>query len=172
MDWFTPQPPLADFLIAGTPLRGLVLQGPIALCAYVGVPLDHWAAGMEDLDFDCHWGITFRGEGDGAMRPAGWYWYGWDYGHCTDVVDLPPLSPEWQERIDDFRAALLERFNDWREERGLEPVAGFTPMKQKRWTAAEVIEDVIDAAMHLKAALEAAETHAARLPSGDGGREG
>ncbi|WP_157266534.1 hypothetical protein [Azohydromonas aeria] len=166
MEFFTPQPPLADFPIAGTPLRALVLRGPMSLLAYIGVPLDHWAAGT-DLDFRCHWGITFEGEGEGMMRPAGWYWWGWDYGHCTDVVDLPPLSPEWQERIDDFRRALLEHFNDWREDRGLEPVTGFTPMEQKRWTAAEVVEDVMDVAMNVKAALEAAEAGAAALSGGN-----
>ena len=67
-------------------VRYLIMRGPAALCAYFGVPLDHPLAGFgyDDLPVDCHCGLTFGSEGDGEMRPAGVYWYGWDYAHSGD----------------------------------------------------------------------------------------
>jgi len=67
-------------------VRYLIMRGPGALCAYFGVPLDHPLAGFcyDDLSVDCHGGLTFGSEGDGEMRPAGVYWYGWDYAHSGD----------------------------------------------------------------------------------------
>lgn len=68
-------------------VRYLIMRGPAALCAYVGVPADHPLAGhsYDDLSLECHGGLTFGGEGGGkGSWPAGWYWYGWDYGHAGD----------------------------------------------------------------------------------------
>ena len=68
-------------------VRYLIMRGPCSLCAYVGVPSDHPLAGKDydDVPLDCHYGLTFSGEGgDEDFRPAGWYWYGWDYGHSGD----------------------------------------------------------------------------------------
>lgn len=81
---------LFDQLLHGTPFRGLVRHGGVSLCAYIGVPEDHWAADMEEFDFDCHGGITLRTLGDGVSFPKGWYWYGWDYGHFGDKLNFPP----------------------------------------------------------------------------------
>jgi hypothetical protein len=82
--------PLLDFEHAG--VRCLVIEGPVgALCAYVGVPADHPLAGKSDTDpalddLSVHGGLTFADEGDGRYRPAGWYWYGWDYAHAGDLI--------------------------------------------------------------------------------------
>ncbi len=131
---------LRDFLIAGTPLRGLVVQGPFSLCAYLGVPLEHWLAQVDELQFDCHWGVTFAGEGDGQIRPAGWYWYGWDYAHAGDAMDFPEA----------VRALLPE---------------GLRQPRGKRWTVDEVEHEVIDAAQSLHAQLvQVIEAATASLP--------
>lgn len=72
-------------------VRFIIMRGPAALCAYVGVPSAHPAAGLDynDVPLRCHWGLTFAGEGSTPEKPnswpAGWFWYGWDYGHCDDA---------------------------------------------------------------------------------------
>jgi hypothetical protein len=80
---------LSDYLVDGTPLRGLILELDLCIAAYVGVPLEHPFANLEGMDFPCHGGVTFSGPGDGDVRPAGWYWYGWDYAHFGDQLMLP-----------------------------------------------------------------------------------
>ena len=66
-------------------IRFIILRGPSALCAYVGVPLSHPLASFhyDDIPLECHGGLTFSGEGD-KWRPKDFYWYGWDYGHAGD----------------------------------------------------------------------------------------
>lgn len=123
---------LKDFPIAGTPLRGLILQGPFALCAYLGVPKDHWLAEMQSVRFKCHFGVTFSDYGDGELRPADWFWYGWDYAHHTDRWVLPEEAPEELKQ-------LAERIHAFAPK----------PRSQKAWTLEEVECDVIDAAMDL-----------------------
>lgn len=120
---------LRDLPLAGTPLRGLVVRGEFCLLAYVGVPEEHWLADMDELEFPCHFGINFRGLGDGRMRPQGWYWYGWDYGHCTDLLLPHPV---------------------------LDVVLPAFPGARAR-SVAEVEEDVLDAALSLWHALEEAQ---------------
>lgn len=69
-------------------VRYIIMRGPSALCAYVGLPIGHPLAGMNynDLPLDCHGGLTFgkEGEGEDSFRPRGLFWYGWDYGHSGD----------------------------------------------------------------------------------------
>lgn len=65
-------------------IRFLILRGPSALCAYLGLPTAHPLAGWEydHLTIDCHYGLTYSGSGihgDGST-----YWYGWDYSHSGD----------------------------------------------------------------------------------------
>lgn len=75
-------------------IRFIVMRGPSNLCAYVGLPLKHPLAGFhyDDVPLNAHGGLTFAGEGD-TLRPTGFFWYGWDYGHCRDRIfyadDLP-----------------------------------------------------------------------------------
>ena len=71
-------------------IRCLILRGPSSLCAYLGIPTKHPLAGFEydDIPLECHGGLTFCGEGGGKdiYRPAGLYWYGWDYSHYKDYA--------------------------------------------------------------------------------------
>jgi len=78
-------------------VRCLILRGPGALCAYVGIPKDHPLAGFsyDDIPIECHGGLTYSGEGDGKLRPDGFFWYGWDYAHSGDYCfyyDKPPIA--------------------------------------------------------------------------------
>lgn len=64
----------------------MILRGPCAICAYVGLPSTHPLAGhnYDDLPVRAHGGLTFGQEGNGKVFQEGMYWYGWDYGHCDD----------------------------------------------------------------------------------------
>ncbi len=67
-------------------IRFIVMRGPAALCGYVGLPKDHPLAGYgyDDLPVQAHYGLTFSGHGKSGSWPDGYWWYGWDYGHCGD----------------------------------------------------------------------------------------
>lgn len=67
-------------------VRFVVLRGPSALCAYIGVPVGHPLAGhsYNDLPVNAHGGLTYAGSGVTGLEDAGLYWYGWDYGHAGD----------------------------------------------------------------------------------------
>jgi len=69
-------------------LRFIVLRGPFHPCAYVGIPEDHPLAGYdyEALPINAHGGLTYAAKGTGTYLPTGFYWYGWDYGHCDDYM--------------------------------------------------------------------------------------
>jgi len=79
-------------------VRFLILRGPSSVCAYIGVPKSHPLAGFEydGVPLDCHGGLTFSCEGgETGPWPAGWWWYGWDYGHAGDrstYDDLPGIK--------------------------------------------------------------------------------
>ena len=99
-------------------IRFIVMRGPIALCGYAGIPIDHPLAGQsyEDLSIDAHGGLTFSRNGRGKW-PEGYYWYGWDYGHSGDYCfyfDETPIGDEkgkkWlvKDVIDDSWHALYE----------------------------------------------------------------
>lgn len=68
--------------------RCLVMRGPVSLCAYIGVPPEHRYYGKDynEVDLRCHYGLTFSSEGDGKIRPKGYWWFGWDYAHFGDVT--------------------------------------------------------------------------------------
>ena len=76
----------------GTPFvrRALVVEGPMSLTAYVGVPIEHPLADQnyDDVPLDVHGGLTHGAPGDQVHRPLGWYWYGWDYAHAGDLTKL------------------------------------------------------------------------------------
>ncbi len=73
--------------------RFIVLQGPLHLCAYVGVPVEHPLAGFnyEDVPVSCHGGLTYGQAGDDKYLPKGFFWYGWDYAHSGDATYNPAI---------------------------------------------------------------------------------
>lgn len=76
-------------------VRVIVMRGPVALCAYLGIPSSHPLAGYsyDDIPLQCHGGLTFGKEGDGPFWPKEFYWYGWDYGHAGDRATYSYESP-------------------------------------------------------------------------------
>lgn len=67
-------------------VRCVIMRGPCALCAYVGVPVKHPLSGFDynDIPLSVHGGLTFSGEFTPFESLRGYWWYGWDYGHCDD----------------------------------------------------------------------------------------
>ena len=80
-------------------VRYLIMRGPAALCAYVGVPSDHPLSGRDydDIPLEVHGGLTYASQGKDPW-PTGWFWYGWDYAHAGDVsfydLDLAAKRPD------------------------------------------------------------------------------
>ena len=101
-------------------VRILVLRGPVAICAYLGVPSAHPLAGFsyDDIPLDVHGGLTFGQDGDGSKGdwPAGWYWYGWDYAHSGDYCVYDGLrdrnvgAHQWtpKEVVDEAKSACWD----------------------------------------------------------------
>jgi hypothetical protein len=147
---FAPGTTLRDYVDPNSGLRLLVVRGPFSFCAYIGVKADHPLAGLEELDFPCHHGITFEQWGQpGSRWDAGWYWWGWDYGHFTDVVDHFPNPPaadpaDVPEEIRELLKMLADNLNA--------PVlpGAITP---KNWTVDEVFEDGLEVIDGLRNAL-------------------
>ena len=112
-------------------LRVLVIRSHFSFCGYAGVKTDdHTLSRLNEVEFPCHGGITFRQWGaDGTPWEPGWYWWGWDYGHYMDVVNYG-LPPEMHEQLE--KLALLRS-----EQTDLDP------LKPKDWTVAEVCEDCL-----------------------------
>lgn len=77
---------LRDWMDDG--IRILILRGPFHPCVYLGIPEKHPLAGYgyDDVPIQCHGGLTFADYGDGKWRPKGYYWFGYDYGHCDDFM--------------------------------------------------------------------------------------
>ena len=74
-------------------IRLVIIRGPVCLCAYYGLPVEHPLAGVnyDELPVNVHGGFTFGGEfnrpyhhSQKCMVLKGYYWYGWDYGHYGD----------------------------------------------------------------------------------------
>lgn len=100
---------------AGYP--GLVVRSERlgALCGYVGLPPGHPLHGKNhnDIEVDCHGGLTYSGECSGAIchvpqpgEPEDVWWLGFDHGHAGDYTpaleatfakycgkELQPYSP-------------------------------------------------------------------------------
>ena len=79
-------------------LRFLIMRGPCHLCAYIGIPISHPLSGYdyESLPVQAHGGLTFSKKGVGKLL-EGYWWYGWDYGHCDDYMISKHYSPEYSE---------------------------------------------------------------------------
>lgn len=76
-------------------IRVLVVRGPCALCAYLGIAKDHPLAGFsyDDIPLSVHGGLTYSGDGvKGA--PEGHYWFGWDYAHSGDACQYRDGVPD------------------------------------------------------------------------------
>lgn len=113
----------------------------MSLCAYIGVPHDHWMANTEEVNFVCHRRITYRGEGGGELRPFGYYWHGWDYGHFGDRLSFGEDDQEFEnllESLPEESRALIRLMTQGT------PEAPF-----KRWTVEEVEQDLVNAAVDL-----------------------
>jgi hypothetical protein len=125
-----------DHIDESSGLRARVLRGFASFCAYVGVQTEHPLAGLEDFEFDCHWGITWSNWGDDQHLPAGWYWWGWDYAHASDKMHFANLPPEVQAKLDAIWANAP---------RGLG--------HGKDWTVEEVTQDALDVLVTLREQL-------------------
>lgn len=144
-----------DFQDPQSGLRGLVVRGPSSFCAYVGAPQNHAVYELEELNFQCHFGITFRGPGSKLQGlPADWYFFGWDYAHFSDAVDCPEL-------LEVFKQLRLE-VPDFIQERLVGAGRGLGK-GAKRWTVEEVTEDLFDALFELREALAQSESFARAL---------
>lgn len=142
---------LHDYVDPSSGLRILVTRGLASFCAYVGVQSDHALAGLDTLEFDCHFGITFQDWGQaGTVWPEGWYWWGWDYGHFTDCLELPPDLAESAGTDCPELADAIARIN-------LMLGGSFAMTPGKKWMLSEVFEDAVDVLMNLKTALEQSE---------------
>lgn len=101
-------------------IRWLVLEGPIGTpCAYVGIPESSPAAGLNTDFLDAtgpspHGGWTYAGTGDDIDRPAGWFWWGWDYSHAWDWTPYTQTGHWWtvDEVVADVHR-LLPDFEAW-----------------------------------------------------------
>ncbi|KWA83853.1 hypothetical protein WL29_21035 [Burkholderia ubonensis] len=171
---------LRDHLDPESGLRVLVVRGPFSFLGYVGVRADHTLAELEDLHFQCHWGITFNGWGDtDSFREPGWYWWGWDYAHGLDHVDyvasLPPeasdedkaLAARMNQQLENLVAEFFRTPDDRQadEDAATEAcgdvqlaIPQLEPLPRKKWTVNEVFEDALDVLMELKAGLEQSQT--------------
>jgi hypothetical protein len=111
-------------------VRVLIMRGPNSLCAYLGIPLDHPLSGnsYDDLNISCNGGLTYASTGGGEW-PKGYFWYGWDYGHCDDMsfYDLTDSG------VKDYKA------------------------KSKPWTVKDVESEMWLAVYHMKKLMTIAE---------------
>ncbi len=116
----------------------MVLQGPMSVCAYLGIPKDHPTAGKDynDVDLDCHGGLTFGEVGNGKSYDESLYWYGWDYAHAGDAFSMDADGADFV----DFANTIAG--------------CSFGGERNKRWTAEEALEEARRVASQLKAIME------------------
>lgn len=129
---------IIDRQLVGTPFRGLIIQGFIGYCAYVGVPEEHWLAEMDEVPFECHKGVNFQGKGGDGIRPEGWFWFGWDYQHAGDKCSFP------KDILKDLPADLAAKIQ-------------LNNANGQEWTIPEIEQDLIDVAVELMAMLNIVE---------------
>lgn len=133
---FQPGSTIWSYTHESSGLRALVLRGPFSFCAYVGVQTNHVLTAMEDLDFRCHWGISYQGWGTPHFLPEGWYWWGWDYAHYGDAS---VFSKEELGELHGLINALLGRGKRWSIEEVQEDALNVV---QELWTFLSQSEEV------------------------------
>lgn len=151
-----------DYTDPDTGLRVIVRAGTVSFCAYVGVQTGHVLAELDDLEFDCHQGITYREWGSKETGfPEGWFWWGWDYAHFCDKTEfsLEDLPPESQKRVQELKSALEEALEDML---GMD-LSNIPKRKTKRWTADEVFQDALEVLLELKTALSHSQQYSSLL---------
>lgn len=80
-----------DELIA---LRDKMLESPFPAKPSTTLMLEMLAGDLRpipDAIFDVHGGLTYSAMGDGTLRPAGYWWFGFD---CSHLGDYSPRSAE------------------------------------------------------------------------------
>lgn len=109
-------------------IKAVIVRGPAAMCAYLGVPVGHPLAGHDynNVPLAVHGGLTFASEGGGFL-PEGFYYYGWDYAHAGDHMSFGTGIP-------------MPRFHD-----------------DKEWTLGEVKSEVQEALWDFKSFVKLAE---------------
>lgn len=139
---FPPGAKIRDFLDEETGIRVLVARGYVGFCCYLGVPAEHLLAGVEDLRINCHGGVTFQEWGtEGSLWEPGWYWWGWDYQHPGDKLDMDNQLNE----LGPLGAELLGLLKQTQK-----AIEGPNP---KEWTVDAVLQDALTAAKVLQAQL-------------------
>lgn len=152
---FPPGHLVKDYSDPASGLRIQVRVGRVSFCAYVGVQADHTLASLEDFDFDCHHHITFRDFGsDHGVLPGSWYWWGWDYAHFTDVMELNDVPPS---------SHLTGLFGEPDLDEDLPSLPN-----PKRWTADEVFQDALDVMLEIKNSLGASREYYSLLATSYG----
>lgn len=114
--------------------RLIIMRGPAGWCSYIGVPFESPLAELpyeSDLvsGFECHGGLTFAAPGD-DLRPEGWYYFGWDYGHGGD----------WTVYSDEMRRDPTDRRN----------IGGSLSRAGRKWTFGEVKYDIEEGFLRMK----------------------
>ncbi|MCC5611441.1 hypothetical protein LC612_33045, partial [Nostoc sp. CHAB 5834] len=142
-----------EFIDSETGFRVLVRRSDFCWCAYLGVRKDNPLADLDELNFDCHWGINFRKWGlPGSPWEEGWFWYGWDYGHAFDVTNFPGFSEEeMQEAFPELHARMKAIFE------------GMPRVPRKDWTLDEIFEDAMDQLLVLRTAVADAQKVASEI---------
>ena len=99
---------------------------------YIGIPKGHPLAGFsyDDIPLNCHYGLTFSGEGEGKLTAKDFYWYGWDYAHSGDYTYFEKMKND----------KLFKKSNN-----------------EKDWTFKEVIEDGRDVVYDFKRLIKLSE---------------
>lgn len=143
---------MADWFDEG--VRIIIMRGPAALCAYVGIPKDHPLAGFDYNDLpsiDAHGGLTFSSEGGGKYAkghklagkktpwPSGYWWYGWDYAHLGDKTDF-----DYPPKLKKALAKITAKYNDVHKD-------------DHNWTIGEIKKEAWSVVYDLKKLMKLAE---------------
>ncbi len=116
--------------------RLVIIRGPMAWCCYIGVPLDSPLAHLSYEDeamsnFACHGGLTYAGVGDDIYRPAGWFYFGWDYGHAGDWSPTYEEVEHLSKRLGESLSSIFSDGTKWKfSEIKADLEAGFEQMKR------------------------------------------